>query len=105
MISEKEFRRIVRERFPALKNLVVLDDKGKEILSYGRKTALDKSVLGFLKSKGIPKGFRQSLTFYDDKIVIGIKFGKGYLRAVCPPDINITRNLLRLRELERIIWE
>ena len=104
MISEKEFRKIVRERFPALKSLVVLDEKGREIFSYRRKTNLDKDTLNFFKARILSKGFRQALVFYDDKIIVHIKMKKGYIRAVYPVDINLARNLLRLRELERIIW-
>ncbi len=103
MVDRSRLEKAVQQMLPSLVALAVFDNKGRKVFSYGKSARIpgpDRELI-----KGFPRGLRQLIAFYDDKVVVWIKFDKGSLRAVFPEEINIPRNLLRLYELERIVWE
>jgi len=91
-------------RLSALSKLVVVDGKGRVLFKYGKVSSAEvKQAKALVPLLG--KGFQQAISFFNDEIVIGLNFGDFLLRAYFPVDVNIERNLLRLREFGGMAWE
>ncbi|GEM_PF-5263030 len=90
-------------RLPAARYVLVLDESGRTIFTFGRPSRADKTLIKSLVECVSPD-FEQSIFYYTDKIFIAMRLSKGFIVCSLDKKANIARNLLRLREIGESVW-